>query len=90
MSWCMMKENVEGGNCFMDNTKFAEKLFFIKNTHQYPSGFDKKLAEELESKGVIYHCPAYKYEDNVKTEIDTLDVDTEKLKMLYGVDISIN
>ena len=74
----------------MDNTKFAEALLYVKTAHKYPSGFDKKLAEELESKGVVYHCSAYKYENNVKTEIDTLDVDTKKLKMLYGIDISIN
>ncbi len=61
--------------------ELAEVMFFVKTTHQYPKGFDKKLAAELEKNGVIYHEQAFRQ----KEWIDTLNVDEEKLKSIYDV-----
>lgn len=76
----------------MDKKELAKTLFYIKTTHQYPSGFDKELAKELEEKGVVYHAAAFrcrdinsKIENNTYEEVDTLMVDEKKLESIYGV-----
>lgn len=76
----------------MDKKKLAKTLFYIKTTHQYPSGFDKELAKELEENGVVYHAAAFRCRDidskmknNTYEEVDTLMVDEKKLESIYGV-----
>ena len=76
----------------MDKKKLAETMLYVKTTHQYPSGFDKEMAKELEEKGVVYHDVAFRCRDvdsKIKNstfeEIDTLMVDEKKLESLYDV-----
>ena len=58
----------------MDKKELAKTLFYIKTTHQYPSGFDKELAKELEEKGVVYHAAAFRCRDiNSKIENNTYE-----------------
>lgn len=76
----------------MDKKQMAEKMFFIKTTHQYPDGFDEDLTKELEESGVVYHAVALKHSSNdsgIKNstveEVDTLMVDEKKLESIYDV-----
>lgn len=67
----------------MDEQDLTQAMLSLNIAHKYPAGFDKEFAKELEKNGVVYHYPGF----SQGKEVDSLFVDKEKLKSLYGIDI---